>query len=64
MKWYKKQLDKLKKLKKNSVETKETVIRKNITGHSFDTNKKWSDRTNYRSPVAASKLSRPKTDIH
>lgn len=60
MKWYKKQLDQLKKLKAESAPAKEDGI-KTISKTSFNLNKTIG-KSHYPNPVAASNKSRPKTD--
>jgi hypothetical protein len=62
MKWYKKQMDKIKAAqpKSSDEEKKDTV--KNTKGYVMDERKKWVTKKKFPNPVAASKLNRPKTD--
>ncbi len=60
MKWYKKQLDTIKKLKSSNIDTEETM--KKTTGYTVDKRKKWVTKKKFPNPVAASNLRRPKTD--
>lgn len=61
MKWYKKQLDKLKKSK--SPKPGGAAVAEKTSGHSFGAKKIGAKKT-FPDPVAISKLGRPKTDIH
>jgi hypothetical protein len=64
MKWYKKQLDALKKSKsksKSSKSDKEAAVKK-TAGYQIDERKKWVTKKKFPNPVAAGKLNRPKTD--
>lgn len=60
MKWYKKQLDALKKSKPSNVNTEENA--KKTGKYTVDERKKWVVKKKFPDPVAASKLNRPKTD--
>ncbi len=64
MRWYKKQLDKIMKEKSESTEKDQKTTTKKVLGNSFAERKKWNVKRSYPSPVAASKLARPKTDSH
>jgi len=65
MKWYKKQMDKLKAAKKITVKkSNDTNTKKSTPRHSFDLRKTGADNINFPNPVAISKLKRPKTDVH
>ena len=57
MKWYKKQLNQLKSTKRQEQQTE-----KNNLDYSFASKKNLAKVKKFRSPVAESKLSRPKTD--
>jgi len=63
MKWYKKQMDKLKKTEVIKTD-KETDLKKKTSGHQFNERQSWASPSFRRSPVAASKLQRDKTDVH
>ena len=62
MKWYKKQMDKIKasQPKPSDDEKKDKV--KNAKGYVVDERKKWVVKKKFPNPVAAGKLNRPKTD--
>ena len=62
MKWYKKQLDKLKASKPESSKTSKPAGTKNTLGRSFDARKIIANKNTFSNPVAASKRNRPKTD--
>jgi len=65
MKWYKKQLDQLKKAGKlKPTESGKESIAKKPAGYSHDVKKIRASGCKSYSPVAASKLARPKTDVH
>ena len=64
MKWYKKQMDQLKKTKAESSKSDDVTTNQKTPGHSFDLKKTGASKRNYPSPVAASKLQRPKTDVY
>lgn len=60
MKWYKKQLDALKKSKSSDADTEDAA--KKTGRYAVDERKKWVTKKKFPNPVAASKLNRPKTD--
>lgn len=65
MKWYKKQLDQLKKAGKLKLaESDKELKTKKPAGYSHDVKKIRATGGKSYSPVAASKLARPKTDVH
>jgi hypothetical protein len=64
MKWYKKQMDKLKTKKSEFSSSDKEVAPKKNPSHSFGLKNNWESKKSYPSPVAASKKSRLKTDIH
>lgn len=66
MKWYKKQMDALKEkeVKGASAKAGKGVVAKTSSGHSFDLRKTGSHQATFPNPVAISKKSRPKTDVH
>lgn len=63
MKWTMKQMNKLGFSKPDPVKPEEKTTAKKTPGHSFDIENKWTPQ-DFRDPVAASKLSRSKTDVH
>lgn len=63
MKWTTKQMNKLGFSKSESVKAEKETTSKKASRHSFDTENKWTAK-DFRDPVAASKLSRSKTDVH
>lgn len=60
MKWYKKQIDKLKAAKVS--QSDEDASLKKTGKYEIDERKKWVTKKKFPNPVAASKLNRPKTD--
>ena len=60
MKWYKKQIDKLKAAKVSQAD--EDISPKKTGGYQIDERKKWVTKKKFPNPVAAGKLNRPKTD--
>ncbi|HSR89566.1 MAG TPA: hypothetical protein VLK22_04235 [Candidatus Udaeobacter sp.] len=61
MKWYKKQLDQLKKSKAGPVVADEENDTKKISKNTFNLNKPIG-KSHFPNPVAASNKNRPKTD--
>lgn len=62
MKWYKKQMDKIKAAQPRSSADDKKDAAKNGRGYVMDERKKWVTKKKFPNPVAASKLNRPKTD--
>jgi hypothetical protein len=62
MKWYKKQMDELKKTKPELFDIEQAPIGGKIGGHSVGMNKARINKTNFSNPVAIRNLNRPKTD--
>ncbi|OGH91567.1 MAG: hypothetical protein A2534_04490 [Candidatus Magasanikbacteria bacterium RIFOXYD2_FULL_39_9] len=63
MKWYKKQLDQLKASKPELFNSDKEVGVKKSSGYAMDERKKWVNKKKFPDPVAASKLTRKKTDL-
>lgn len=62
MKWYKKQMDKLKEAGVVLSESDKKTATKKSSGHSFNVRKTGAHKTAFPNPVAISKKNRPKTD--
>jgi len=60
MKWYKKQMDKLKASEPPKPDKK--AVSKKTSGQSFDAKKMWAKKHTFPNPVAARNRNRPKTD--
>lgn len=63
MKWYKKQLDKLKSSKPELFNSDKENSAKKSSGYSVDERKKWVNKKKFTNPVAARNINRKKTDL-